>query len=499
MPRLALLGLLIAAGFTRPILSSDLWMHLRMGQDIVREGKVPDRDAYSFTAPGAPFVDQEWGSQVLFFLGWKAVGLDGLALGAALGVALTFVLLLTHKKGDPAVDLGILLLLLPLADAHFSPRPHVLGWLLIPILHRVLTGPPWGVLLLLVLWANLHASFILAVGFSGLHFLERRRLGWAALSALAPLLNPRGIHLYGFFHGLKGIPVEALAEFKPFAPGSLGFTLWAAFSFLVVAGLLKGRPAGAGDWIRVLVFVPLGFSALRYPVVSGLFLAPMLSRLWSPWVPRVRLLVPALSVLLLAGFLYAVRAEKAARLGVDAHALPVAATAFLERHGVPGPLFNDYNFGAYLLWNAPSRRVFADGRMDVYRGEPIRDAFAIAKAEEGWEERAARWGIRCFFVPKRRPVADRLLDHPGWDLAYYDSNAAIFVPKGTGVPVLRNATFKGPRNPGDLASLEADLRFLVAESPGNFDAHGNLAQVLRLKGDREGAEREAALWQRHKP
>ena len=111
---------------------------------------------------------------------------------------------------------------------------------------------------------------------------------------------------------------------------------------------------------------------------------------------------------------------------------------------------------------------------------------------EGWEAKAARWGIRCFFVRPERPIARILLHHPEWDLLYFDYNSIVFVRKGAApaLRVLQNASPEGPREPQRLDTLEEDLRSLIAENPGHFDAHGNLAQLLARKGDREGALRE---------
>lgn len=50
----------LAALNFRPITGNDFWIHLRIGQDILRTGTIPRVDDYSAVGPGLPFVAHEW-------------------------------------------------------------------------------------------------------------------------------------------------------------------------------------------------------------------------------------------------------------------------------------------------------------------------------------------------------------------------------------------------------------------------------------------------------
>src|SRR5262245_1670504 len=51
-----------------PIKDTDFWWHLRTGDLIRQQGRVPTADIYTFTRLGHPWTDLHWGFQIL--LSW---------------------------------------------------------------------------------------------------------------------------------------------------------------------------------------------------------------------------------------------------------------------------------------------------------------------------------------------------------------------------------------------------------------------------------------------
>ena len=46
---------------------------------------------------------------------------------------------------------------------------------------------------------------------------------------------------------------------------------------------------------------------------------------------------------------------------------PEKIAAYLELNPCQGNIFNDYNYGGYLIWKLPSQKVFIDGRMPSWK------------------------------------------------------------------------------------------------------------------------------------
>jgi hypothetical protein len=66
---------------------------------------------------------------------------------------------------------------------------------------------------------------------------------------------------------------------------------------------------------------------------------------------------------------------------------PVKGLNFVRRSGLSGRMLSDYNYGGYLIWAAPERKVFADGRGDVTNGpgvlkETTRNLLICSKSQD---------------------------------------------------------------------------------------------------------------------
>jgi len=78
---------------SREIADLDLWLHLKTGEVIVKNGFVPLLDIFSFPLAGKPWINHEWLFQVisyLFFSGWQG---DGLILMQNIVIIGIFILL----------------------------------------------------------------------------------------------------------------------------------------------------------------------------------------------------------------------------------------------------------------------------------------------------------------------------------------------------------------------------------------------------------------------
>ncbi|MGE5849735.1 MAG: hypothetical protein ACM362_06395, partial [Candidatus Methylomirabilota bacterium] len=77
-------GLLLAAhlilvGFF-PISSEDTWWHLKQGELYVTSRSLPAQDPFAFTTEGRQWIHYSWAADILFYLVYRAAGLDGLVL-----------------------------------------------------------------------------------------------------------------------------------------------------------------------------------------------------------------------------------------------------------------------------------------------------------------------------------------------------------------------------------------------------------------------------------
>ena len=107
---------------------------------------------------------------------------------------------------------------------------------------------------------------------------------------------------------------------------------------------------------------------------------------------------------------------------------PIPSAAAAAVSACPGPLYNRYNEGGYLIWFTPRVPVFVDSRQDPY---PAGLLSADAKAERTGDYRAlfAQYGIGCAALPPTSPVAARL-GADGWGDMYRDETWVVLRAPG---------------------------------------------------------------------
>ena len=142
--------------------------HIALGRWILEHHTVPTADPFSATLRGTHWVAFEWLSQIAFATayavgGWlSVVVLTAAAVSTAFGLMTRFLV----REWQPTAVLVAVLAALLLTAPHLLARPHILAlpvmvaW--IGTLIRAVdtrSPPPWLLLPLMTLWANLHGSF----------------------------------------------------------------------------------------------------------------------------------------------------------------------------------------------------------------------------------------------------------------------------------------------------------------------------------------------------
>jgi hypothetical protein len=156
----------------------DTGWHLRTGEWILANGRVPDQDMFSFTRPGAPWFAWEWGWDVVFAKFYQYGGMAAVVLASLLLVAVTMTLLfrlVRRKSGNVLVAFAVTVLAMAVSSMHWLARPHLVTLLFAVIFCSILervrdaqaAGRPARLIAVLpaltLLWVNLHAGFFVGI------------------------------------------------------------------------------------------------------------------------------------------------------------------------------------------------------------------------------------------------------------------------------------------------------------------------------------------------
>jgi hypothetical protein len=104
---------------------------------------------------------------------------------------------------------------------------------------------------------------------------------------------------------------------------------------------------------------------------------------------------------------------------------PVAAAAHLP----PGArVLAPDKFGGYLIYRfAGERKVFFDGRSDLYGAEFLRRYGRLVQVRPGWEEELARHRFTHALLPNDYSLVPALAAR-GWKILYRDGTATLLAP-----------------------------------------------------------------------
>src|SRR5207248_1690503 len=107
---------------------------------------------------------------------------------------------------------------------------------------------------------------------------------------------------------------------------------------------------------------------------------------------------------------------------------PVEAVNYLGEHPVPGPLFNEYFWGGYIIHTLVARqRVFIDGRADVYEHGGIHsDYLRIIGLDRDTLWLLRKYGIASCLIRRATPLATLLGALPEWKQVYADDVSVVF-------------------------------------------------------------------------
>jgi hypothetical protein len=449
----------------------DLWWHLRDGDAIVAQHAVPVQGVFS-QYPSHPWVAYSWGFEVLvsrFYHWFGLVGLVGLRSGLEVAITFLFFVILRRTSGSFWKAWA-------LTAAGMWAMHHCMG--LRPMLTSVLMftaeialifesrkrgndGLLFLMPVLFLVWANLHIQFIYGLAVLGLLVtvcIVRRILpkNWnaslepeqelpvssvvavAGLSVVATLIGPYTWHLYAVILNLMRSPAMygMIVELQ-----ALSFRMAEHFIVLLIV---------------VAAFFTLGWQRSRDPFKLALLIAATLVAFrtqrdsWFVCIPALAIISERKLVVAEEAVLSRARAWTfAAATGVAtalvfllvawdskvnnpslqralAGYFPVQACDFIRTTIPPGPLYNNLNWGGFIVWCLPDYPVAIDGRTDLYGDQALSRFFRVEQGSPEWWSDPDLQAARLVLLDRRTQLAANLYHDPRFRVAYEDALAVVF-------------------------------------------------------------------------
>lgn len=468
-----ILFLAIFAMAARISVDSDTWWHLRAGQWILEQGRLPETDPFSYTRFGAEWHYPGWLVEIPMVWIFNASGFGGLNLWTAFMVCLAFLFVWKTTEGNVFIRAFTMILAAASSGVYWAARPYLVTFVLTAVYiwlfetmrkngYRSMRRDSIWLMVLMVLWTNSHGGFLTGFLVWGVflvssvidwltHKLDfriiRRLLGLGLLLVGCVCINPYGFEMLAY--PFKTVGIASLRDYiqewqsPNFHAGNVQPFAWLMLTLLAAVGF-SGRKMLWSDFFLAGGFAFMGLMAgrnialfsLAAPMVITRHLSPLLEgftqsklRLSSSdevstkqaWLNGGILLLIILAVIAKCSLVYPASANEKAFRDI----FPVGAVEYIKQTKPEGKLFNSYNWGGYLLWNLPEYPVFIDGRTDLYDDEIIDEWIKVVKGEAGWEATLDRWDVKIILIEPGMRVTSLLED--GWEKKYEDEMAQVWV------------------------------------------------------------------------
>lgn len=453
----------------------DTGYHIRTGELILDTFSIPYKDPFSYLHPPLPWTAHEWLSQVIMALIHRVAGLTGIVIFFSFIISSVYFILfkiIRTYNGNILAAILITVLVIASSQLHWLARPHIFSLLLILIWYYILDEfqyknknylyllPP-----IMLLWINLHGGFIVGFFLIGIYLfgnlfkaivykdMEGRRmakgLGLIMLLCLAAsLINPYGYNILLFPFKLTSTQfiMSNVNEFlSPNFHEPMFFT-YLLFIMIAILAISKAR-LNVLELTLTLLFTYMALYSVRHIPIFAIIIAPILLRQVQKLVdePKGRLvkflnkraeriaaadasakgyLLPAVAVTLVIVFAATGKME----FGFDKKLKPVDAVEFLKKEKLHGNMFNNDEFGDYIIYAAwPQYKVFFDGRSDMYGADRMKEYFKITRIQPGWDKVIEKYNIDWIIFNSNSALSLFLMERDEWKLIYADKVANIFV------------------------------------------------------------------------
>lgn len=457
----------------------DIWWHLKIGDWIVQNHAVPYTGIFSRTAGSLPWIAYSWGYEVMLSRAYAWFGLTGFSMfGIWLTVAVAFALFWVLHRLCGSFWLALGLSFVGSFSYLFSlmPRPVFFTMIFFSILVGLLLESDrsgdlkrlYWLPLIFVLWANIHIQFLyglFTVGlFVGMHTLLwlARRQGWPLIRLTSSALPIGG--LYGVFfasmaatlcgpysyHLLRVIAAYTNSHVPYFMIEELAALSFHAFThfFLLLLTCAAFFALGWRNKLDPFKLALLAFSAVIafrtqrdswfLGIAAACFLADLPSQEGKKEVsPVLRLPELSLTLVLLVGAGLLVGSN----IGFNMRDLdtaisrtyPVKACNFIRQSNLAGPLYNNLDWGGFLIWYMPQYPVTVDGRNDLYGDDMDLRTFKSNLGDSYTEDPYLKES-NLVLLPKKSPLAGLLLIDPHFQLVYQDQLALVYVRTSPSAP-----------------------------------------------------------------
>lgn len=420
----------------------DLGWHLRYGQYNFENKTILKNNIFSFTFPNYYWANSYWLSEILMYLPVKLLGINlGLTtLGLTLSFYTVCTLVFFYNKVSKKLNisypyLATIVILFFLTDSLVSFRPFFPSTLFFSLLIYILLYKPKYMFILPIIftfWVNFHADFVLGllifgsyVFFLVLHHLVEQGIAlniskdtaktilYFAMSILVTFINPYGINLHKTLlleHTLVSTNVHILEWSSAMFHLPLEQASFYLFFYILAFIILYKARLSVPLWYLLCLFIFYSLS-IRYVY----FVRVLLLISYPIWITQTNNLIGKISTFLggfmsdltkkmqyvyvfffttlILIFLWKIYLSLDVKRWSLEYNYPYYEVAYINKRDDITNVFTKYAWGGYMIWFAPQKKVFIDGRMTSWQKNNVKALNMFENMYDNFEKQNIRFNL----------------------------------------------------------------------------------------------------------
>ena len=434
-------------------LDPDFGWRLTTGDLILHEG-IPTTDPFTYTMPSYQWINHAWLTDVLISYLNNPIGNIGLSLiFSLLTVGTIYIIFSLLRIGFLGEDLKrlvedptkvwyltfpVLLLASSLFFRFAGIRAQTWTWFFMAVLLRLLfDDKAWSkfkivIPLIFVLWVNLHGGF--AAGLAtlifvvGIRTLKTKKIITSDLlvvliSTAATFINPYRLMIYKEVW----LTLSDTADHTQVLEWNTYFQSFDIASLMLIAlsttlVLYLRRKLVFEEKVLFFIFLYQAFSTVRQIPLFTLIALPLTVKSLGYFYQeilknkaskgRFKTVFKGLYFLSILAFIAeSYLSYRGANFYSEKNFYPTEAVNYLKNELPDGEIFSKYDWGGYLIWKLPQKKVFIDGRMPFWRwqkgipGETdsaMEDYLKISNGEKNYRKDFDKYDIKTVLWAEKK-------------------------------------------------------------------------------------------------
>ncbi len=451
---------------------ADIWWHIRVGDWIAEHHALPRFGIFSQHIE-RPWTAYSWCFDLLVSGVQRVFGLAGiprLMICLEILISLTFLLSIRRVAGTfwwswVIGSAGILALYID------APRPGLLTLLfftleLFLIFHSEQRGDDkllYWLAPLFLIWANCHIQFIYGIAVLGTYLGSRivsallihtsdgktycsssvpQLIGVFAIAALGACIGPNGWLPYkvALAYAQQRYIYQLIQEMTAMSFRRPEHYLELILVMTACFALGRSRRRDLFRPALLLMTAMISFRSLRdmwfAAMAASFVIAEWIRERPKPqpenpavswrWEPVGYVLAALLAVVLSFGYGLRHGISFADMISEIDRVYPIRATEFIRDSNLPGPMYNDFDWGGFLIFNLPDRPVSIDPRNDMYGDELLGRSIGTANGIR-WQSDPDLTRSNLVILNRHLALASELQRDADYRLVYQDQLATVFV------------------------------------------------------------------------